>query len=101
MFGPVREPRSLGIDAGGTLTDTIFIDHKGAFVIGKAQSTPEEESEGFAHSVVDTLRNWDMTPEQAFPSIASGIFSGTSMLNRLIERKGQRIGLIVTLGMED
>lgn len=101
MYGSVREPRSLGIDAGGTLTDTIFIDRAGAFVIGKAQSTPEEESKGFAHSVVDALGSWDMTPEQAFPSIASGIFSGTSMLNRLIERKGQRIGLIVTLGMED
>ena len=97
----VREPRSLGIDAGGTLTDTILIDRTGAFVIGKAQSTPEDESIGFARSVVDALNRWEMTPEQAMPGIASGTFSGTSMLNRLIERKGQRIGLIVTLGMED
>ena len=35
------------------------------------------------------------------PSIVSGIYSGTAMLNRLLERKGRRVGLIVTAGMED
>lgn len=97
----IFKPRSMGIDAGGTLTDTIFIDSSGSFVIGKAQSTPEQESIGFANSVADALSNWEMSPQEAFPSITAGIFSGTSMLNRLIERKGRRIGLIVSLGMED
>jgi acetone carboxylase, beta subunit len=30
----------LGIDAGGTMTDTFFLDSDGDFVVGKAQSTP-------------------------------------------------------------
>ena len=33
--------------------------------------------------------------------MVSGIYSGTAMLNRLLERKGRRVGLIVTAGMED
>ena len=33
--------------------------------------------------------------------MVSGIYSGTAMLNRLLERKGRRVGLIVTGGMED
>jgi acetone carboxylase beta subunit len=95
-----REVRVLGIDAGGTMTDTILIDAGGEFVIGKAQTTPEDESIGFHHSATDALRYWNLAEEDAFPGIASGIFSGTSMLNRLLERKGQRVGLLVSLGME-
>src|SRR5262245_10243872 len=96
-----REVRVLGIDAGGTMTDTIMIDDSGRFVIGKAQTTPENESIGFEHSARDALHYWGLEPEIGFPQMVSGIFSGTSMLNRLLERKGQRVGLIVTLGMED
>jgi len=35
-----REPRVLAIDAGGTMTDTFVVDRAGAFVVGKAQTTP-------------------------------------------------------------
>jgi acetone carboxylase, beta subunit len=95
------EVRVLGVDAGGTMTDTIFIDRAGRFVIGKAQTTPEDESLGFAESAADALRYWGSTPDEAFPGILTGVFSGTSMLNRLVQRKGARVGLIVTRGMED
>lgn len=96
-----KQPRILGIDAGGTMTDTIIIDQNGEFVIGKAQTTPEDESVGFGNSAYDALHYWKMTPEEGFPNIISGIYSGTSMLNRLLERKGQKVGLIVSRGMED
>ncbi|MFA7282595.1 MAG: hydantoinase/oxoprolinase N-terminal domain-containing protein, partial [Sterolibacterium sp.] len=39
-----RSPRILGIDAGGTMTDTFLIDDNGEFVVGKAQTTPQDES---------------------------------------------------------
>ncbi len=94
-------PRILGIDAGGTMTDTFLIAGDGSFVVGKAQSTPEDESIGFFNSAVDGLAYWGLSPEQGFPAIVTGIFSGTAMLNRLLERKGRRVGLIVTAGMED
>ncbi len=93
--------RILAIDAGGTMTDTFLIDDKGDFVVGKAQTTPEDESVGFVNSAHDALRYWGMQPDDAFPNLVSGIYSGTAMLNRLLERKGRRIGLIVTKGQED
>ncbi len=34
----------MGIDAGGTMTDTFFVKENGSFVVGKAQSNPEDES---------------------------------------------------------
>ena len=94
-------PRILAIDAGGTMTDTFIINEKGDFIVGKAQTTPEDESEGFMNSSRDALAYWDMTIEEAFPSLVTGIYSGTSMLNRLLERKGRKVGVIVTKGMED
>jgi N-methylhydantoinase A/acetone carboxylase beta subunit len=91
----------LAIDAGGTMTDTFIVDDAGAFVVGKAQTTPEDESIGFMESARDALAQWDSTPEAAFSQIASGIFSGTAMLNRLLSRQGLSIGAIVTAGQED
>jgi acetone carboxylase beta subunit len=96
-----RRPRVLAIDAGGTMTDTFIVDEQGAFVVGKAQTTPEDEAQGFMASARDALSYWELAPDAALPAMASGIYSGTAMLNRLLERKGRRVGLIVTGGMED
>src|SRR4051794_10408618 len=96
-----RSPRVLAIDAGGTVTGTFIVDESGSFVVGKAQTTPEDESLGFMESARDALSQWDATPEGAFPNVASGIYSGTAMLNRLLSRQGLEIGAIVTAGQED
>jgi acetone carboxylase, beta subunit len=96
-----RDPRVLAIDAGGTMTDTFIVDRTGEFVVGKAQTTPEDESVGFMSSTRDALGLWGLEAESALPQMVSGIYSGTAMLNRLLERKGRRVGLIVTAGMED
>ena len=96
-----RTPRVLAIDAGGTMTDTFIVDEVGSFVVGKAQTTPEDESVGFMDSARDALGQWGSTPEEAFGAVASGIYSGTAMLNRLLQRQGRRVGVIVTAGQED
>jgi len=97
----IRIPRIMGIDAGGTMTDTFLIDESGNFVVGKAQTTPQDESHGFLASAHDAMRQWELDPAEGFPALRTGIFSGTAMLNRLLERKGRRVGIIVSGGMED
>jgi N-methylhydantoinase A/acetone carboxylase beta subunit len=94
-------PRVLAIDAGGTMTDTFIVDAHGSFVIGKAQTTPEDEALGFIASARDALAQWGSEPGQGFPAIVSGIYSGTAMLNRLLQRQGLRVGCIVNAGHED
>ncbi|HEX4759155.1 MAG TPA: hydantoinase/oxoprolinase family protein [Thermoleophilaceae bacterium] len=101
MPASARSPRVLAIDAGGTMTDTFVVDDEGAFVVGKAQTTPDDESAGFMESAEDALSQWDSSPQESFPKIVSGIYSGTAMLNRLLSRTGRRIGAIVTAGQED
>jgi acetone carboxylase, beta subunit len=91
----------LAIDAGGTMTDTFIVDDAGSFVVGKAQTTPEDESKGFMESARDALEQWESSPEDAFGRIGSGIYGGTAMLNRLLQRQGLRVGAIVSYGQED
>ena len=83
------------------MTDTFIVDRSGDFVVGKAQTTPQDESLGFMASTRDALGYWDLDVGRALPKLVSGIYSGTAMINRLLERKGRRVGLIVTAGMED
>lgn len=91
----------LAIDAGGTMTDTFIIDDQGRFVVGKAQSTPLDESEGIIHSMRDALEQWELNVDEVMSSLKTAVYSGTAMLNRLVQRQGRRTGLIVNKGMED
>lgn len=96
-----RSVQVLGIDAGGTMTDTFFVDADGEFVVGKAQSTPDNEAEGLIESSREGLGHWDLRLEDAMPTIQTGVYSGTALLNRVVQRKGLKVGLIVNKGMED
>lgn len=100
---PVDQPRVriLGMDAGGTMTDTIAVDETGMFTIGKALTTPHDESVGFFESVSDALSYWNTDSETVFPQLESAVYAGTTMLNTLLRRKGRKLGLITTKGFED
>ena len=37
----------IACDAGGTMTDAISVDEAGRFSIGKASTTPEDQSIGY------------------------------------------------------
>jgi acetone carboxylase, beta subunit len=92
----------LGIDAGGTMTDTFIVDEDGNFVIGKSATTPSDESVGFMESVEDGLSYASgVATEQVFKELEVTLYSGTTMLNTLLSRTGQRLGLLITKGFED
>ncbi|MGU3339047.1 hydantoinase/oxoprolinase family protein [Methylobacterium mesophilicum] len=96
-----RSVQVLGIDAGGTMTDTFFVDADGDFVVGKAQSTPQNEALGLIASSEDGLTAWGLSLDEGLQGLQTGVYSGTAMLNRVVQRKGLRCGLIVNRGMED
>jgi N-methylhydantoinase A/oxoprolinase/acetone carboxylase beta subunit len=92
-------------DAGGTMTDVIVVDEEGRFAIGKAPTTPHDESLGYMESLADALRYWDKDLEtdeaELGSSLETAIYAGTAMLNTLLNRSGLRTGLLVTRGFED
>jgi acetone carboxylase, beta subunit len=102
MASAVRRPLVLGIDAGGTMTDTFIVDEEGNFEVGKAPTTPQDESVGFLESTQDAISYWGgMKLEELLPKLSVVLYSGTTMLNTLLSRRGQKVGLLVTNGFED
>ncbi|MBJ22731.1 MAG: 5-oxoprolinase [Deltaproteobacteria bacterium] len=95
----------IACDAGGTMTDVIIVDENGHSVIGKAATTPHDESIGYMESLEEALRYMGLDPDrdmaQVCGSAETAIYTGTSMLNSLINLSGLRTGLLVTRGFED
>jgi N-methylhydantoinase A len=102
MTTAVKRPLVLGMDAGGTMTDTFIVFDDGTFVIGKAATTPDDEAVGFMESVEDALSySEDTDRTRLFHELEVALYAGTTMLNTLLSRTGQRLGLITTKGFED
>jgi N-methylhydantoinase A len=84
----------VGVEVGGTFTDLIAVDDDGQVVAtGKVFSTPSDPSEG----VLAALRL--LATEQR--SNAPLIHGSTVATNAIIERRGARVGLLVTSGFGD
>src|SRR3990172_2744711 len=95
----------IGSDAGGTMTDMFVIDEDGDFTVGKASTTPKDESIGFWESLADSFDYWDMdwnkVSDDVLRDVLTVVYSGTAMLNTLLSRTGALVGLICTKGFED
>lgn len=95
----------IGGDAGGTMTDMFVIDEDGDFSVGKASTTPKDESIGFWESLGDAFEYWKMdwskVSEEVLNDVLTIVYSGTTMINTLISRTGVLTGLICTKGFED
>jgi N-methylhydantoinase A/oxoprolinase/acetone carboxylase beta subunit len=100
-----REITIIGCDAGGTMTDMFVIDKDGNFVVGKAASTPKDESEGFWESLIDAFEAWNLdwneVSNETLKQVLAIVYSGTAMLNTLITRTGRSTGILCTKGFED
>ncbi|MGH7057260.1 MAG: hydantoinase/oxoprolinase family protein, partial [Acetobacteraceae bacterium] len=83
----------IGIDTGGTFTDLVGVDAKGAMVVAKHASTPSAPTEAF-FGVLRKSRIEDAGIER----IAHGTTVAT---NALIQRQGARIAFVTTEGFED
>ena len=59
----------MGIDAGGTMTDTFFVREDGSFVVGKSQSNPGDESQAIYESSIDALAEWQRGVDDVFPEL--------------------------------
>ncbi|NTV10550.1 MAG: hydantoinase/oxoprolinase family protein, partial [Zoogloea sp.] len=61
----------MGIDAGGTMTDTFFVRADGRFVVGKAQSNPQDESLAIFNSSQDALGHWEREVDDVYPELVT------------------------------
>lgn len=91
-------------DAGGTMTDVILVDEAGRSVVGKAPTTPHDESIGYMESMYEAMDYMGIPKEEQDDfgkQLETSIYIGTSMLNCVINLSGYKTGLITTRGFED
>lgn len=90
----------LATDAGGTMTDAFAVTEDGTFSIGKALTDKGDESSSYVEGYQNVADNWGITLEELHQRSVGNIYTGTLYLNTLLERKGLKVGLVVTKGQE-
>jgi N-methylhydantoinase A/oxoprolinase/acetone carboxylase beta subunit len=92
--------KSIDIDVGGTFTDLVLTWDDERYV-AKAPTTPYDLSVGFLDVLTAGAEQLGRPLDQVLPEVEIVRYSTTVAMNRLIERKGPRLGLITTEGHED
>lgn len=87
------------------MTDVIVVDEEGRSIIGKAPTSPRDESVGYMESLEEALEYMGIDPKKEGrefgKQIETAIYTGTSMLNTVINMNGMKTGILVTKGFED
>jgi len=95
----------IASDAGGTMTDMMVVDTEGNFTIGKAATTPRDQSLGFWESMIDAFEYWGIDfqkqAKSILPDVEAAVYSGTAMMNVLLTETGRKVGVITQQGDED
>jgi N-methylhydantoinase A/oxoprolinase/acetone carboxylase beta subunit len=91
---------SVEIDIGGTFTD-CYVRLEDREVWCKARTTPFDLSQGMSRAIDDAAENLRLSKEELLSRAEIIRYSTTLAMNKLIERKGPRLGLIMTEGFED
>jgi N-methylhydantoinase A/oxoprolinase/acetone carboxylase beta subunit len=92
--------KAIDIDVGGTFTDLVLTWDDVRYV-AKAPTTPYDLSVGFLNVLTAGAEQLGRPLDQVLPEVEIVRYSTTVAMNRLIERKGPRLGLITTEGHED
>ncbi len=101
-----RQPRGyliiyLGMDTGGTFTDLAEIERPGRLRTETSFSIPTRLEQG----VIDVLSQMSESQKLSLSDLLAGTIRfahGTTVCtNALIQRKGSRVGLLTTRGIED
>ncbi|MFC0527321.1 hydantoinase/oxoprolinase family protein [Phytohabitans kaempferiae] len=90
----------VGVDTGGTFTDTVVTLSDGRLGVGKALSTPGRVEQGVLDSIARAAAGLGMSlPELLCRTVI--LTHGTTVgLNALLTGTGARVGLLTTKGFE-
>jgi N-methylhydantoinase A len=95
----VKDTSFLGTDVGGTFTDLVFYTASGELLCFKVPSVPGQPGASILTGI-DELRKTLGLDEAAWHGL-DHTHSSTVATNALIERRGARIGLLVSAGFRD
>ena len=87
----------IGVDIGGTFTDVVCRDGKGAMRLVKIPTTRRNPSAGVKAAMDYMQREWRVSPDE----IVRFVHGTTVATNAVLEAKGAKIGLLTTVGFKD
>lgn len=88
----------IGVDVGGTFTDIILVDMKsGDQYVHKLPSTPESQDIAVIRGISEILDKYDVDKDD----VTLVVHGTTVATNAMLERKGARVVLVTTAGLED
>lgn len=91
---------TIDIDVGGTFTDLV-LTWNGHITPAKSPTTPHDLSVCFLNVIEEGAKVVGVSLEDLLKETEIIRYSTTIAMNRLIERKGPRMGLIATQGHQD
>ncbi|MGE0484182.1 MAG: hydantoinase/oxoprolinase family protein [Gammaproteobacteria bacterium] len=91
--------KRVAVDIGGTFTD-CFVAWDGRYIQAKALTTHHNLATGFNEALELAVAELGIGRRELLGAVDSVRYSTTLGTNALIERKGPRIGLIVTAGFD-
>jgi N-methylhydantoinase A len=90
--------RVIGVDVGGTFTDVILTDTAtGQQLIHKVPSTPQSQEIAVIEGIQEILQDHNISPDE----ISLVVHGTTVATNAMLERKGAKVVLLSTEGLED
>lgn len=94
-------PFRVGVDVGGTFTDLVLVDARGRVEAFKSPSVPTNPTEGVLAAVELAARSLKSSVKDFLSNTGLFVHGSTVATNTLLEKKGARVGLLVTDGFRD
>lgn len=91
----------IGIDIGGTFTDLVAVDEAGIVTIAKFPTTPADQSIGLVEGLAALATELGISRDRLLGQTGLIIHGTTAATNALLERKGAKVGMLVTDGFRD
>ncbi len=91
----------IGIDIGGTFTDAVATDDRGAIVVAKTPSTPPDYSEGVVEILHELAGGLELDSRALLEQTDFIAHGTTSALNALVTGDVATVGFLTTRGHAD
>ncbi len=92
---------TVGIDVGGTFTDTVVMDESGTVASYKSPTTPDALLDGLLANLTEAGRERGLELEATLAAVDRIAHGTTAATNAYLERRGAKVALVTTRGFED
>ena len=94
-------PWRIGVDVGGTFTDLVLADARGATWVAKVPSVARDPSRGVIAALERLAGDLDRTVQELLEPCSLFVHGSTIATNTMLEAKGATVGLVATRGFRD